>query len=189
MEEINEMDAHFEPADQHISVRITSSEKRKFIQWCRDNRLSKSQGIRKLITDRLIKPEKVEKATSDITHELEELKRAISEIKTQLKEKPKQEEKSWGQVLDEVLVEKVEKVPANRLAKKQLNKQEIATLTGFSVKTLANMKRYVYDSGEEIFPFIAKVNNKGIYDCSKVTAETFPERFQVDINWDRLEAK
>jgi len=51
IEENNEMEVPFEPADQHISVRITPTEKRIFIKWCIENRLTKSQGIRKLINE------------------------------------------------------------------------------------------------------------------------------------------
>tara|TARA_Y100001937_G_scaffold120297_1_gene177320 strand:+ start:747 stop:1331 length:585 start_codon:yes stop_codon:yes gene_type:complete len=191
MEENNEMGVHFEPADQHISVRITPTEKRMFIKWCRENRLTKSQGIRRLITDRLATPEKKQEATNDITREVEELKKTVREIREQLLSKPKPIARSWTEPLAKV-VKEVEpqgdtiKVPAHRLEKKLLLKSEIAVLIGCSVKTLSNISTYVTQDGEPIFINMGKVANKGVFDCSGVHADAFAERFQVDVDWSRL---
>jgi len=191
MEENNEMGVHFEPADQHISVRITPTEKRMFIKWCRENRLTKSQGIRRLITDRLATPEKKQEATNDITREVEELKKTVREIREQLLSKPKPIARSWTEPLAKV-VKEVEpqgdtiKVPAHRLEKKLLLKSEIAVLIGCSVKTLSNISTYVTQNGEPIFINMGKVANKGVFDCSGVHADAFAERFQVDVDWSRL---
>ena len=38
MDENNEMEVQFEPATEHISVRITVTEKKMFIKWCRENK-------------------------------------------------------------------------------------------------------------------------------------------------------
>lgn len=191
MEENDEMEVQFEPATEHISVRITVTEKRMFIKWCRENRLTKSQGIRRLITDRLATPEKKQEATNDITREVEELKKTVREIREQLLSKPKPIARSWTEPLAKV-VKEVEpqgdtiKVPAHRLEKKLLLKSEIAVLIGCSVKTLSNISTYVTQDGEPIFINMGKVANKGVFDCSGVHADAFAERFQVDVDWSRL---
>lgn len=194
IEENNELEVHFEPADQHISVRITPTEKRMFIKWCRENRLTKSQGIRRLITDRLATPEKKQEATNDITREVEELKKTVREIREQLLSKPKPKPKSWREHLDKVvkaaepLGDTIE-VPAHRLEDKMLFKNEIAVLIGCSVKTLTNIGKYVTQDGEPLFINKGKIANKGIFDCSGVHADAFAERFQVNVDWNRLTPK
>jgi len=191
MEENDEMEVLFEPATEHISVRITVTEKRMFIKWCRENRLTKSQGIRRLITDRLATPERKQEATNDITREVEELKKTVREIREQLLNKPKPIARSWTEPLAKV-VKNVEpqgdaiKVPAHRLEKKLLLKSEIAVLIGCSVKTLSNISQYVTQGGEPIFINMGKIANKGVFDCSGVHADAFAERFQVDVDWSRL---
>ena len=191
MEENDEMEVLFEPATEHISVRITVTEKRMFIKWCRENRLTKSQGIRRLITDRLATPERKQEATNDITREVEELKKTVREIREQLLNKPKPIARSWTEPLAKV-VKNVEpqgdaiKVPAHRLEKKLLLKSEIAVLIGCSVKTLSNISQYVTQDGEPIFINMGKIANKGVFDCSGVHADAFAERFQVDVDWSRL---
>ena len=194
MDENNEMEVPFEPANQHISVRITTKEKKLFIKWCKELRLSKSQGIRKLIVDRLATPEQIQQATDDLTDEIQELKRAISDIKKQIGSKPEPKPISWEDTVEKVLEEKVEKsddakviyVPAQRLAEKMLFKDEIAVLIDCSVKTLSNMRKYVTQDDEPIFINKGKVGNKGIFDCSGVHADAFAERLQVNVDWSRL---
>jgi chromosome segregation ATPase len=103
MDENNEMEVPFEPADQHISVRITTKEKKLFIKWCKELRLSKSQGIRKLIVDRLASPEQIQEATDDLTDEIKALKRAISEIKQQLGNKPQTKLNTWAETAERII--------------------------------------------------------------------------------------
>ena len=193
MDENNEMEVPFEPADQHISVRITTKEKKLFIKWCKELRLSKSQGIRKLIVDRLASPAQKQQATDDLSDEVRELKRAISEIKKQLGSSPKPKPQTWSEVAEKVVKisddANVIHVPAHRLEEKMLFKDEIAVLIGCSVKTLSNIRKYVDQDGEPIFINKGKVANKGIFDCSGVHADAFAERLQVDVDWSRLQPK
>lgn len=190
MEENNDMEVQFEPATEHISVRITTTEKKMFIKWCRENRLTKSQGIRRLITDRLATPEQIQEATDDLTDEIKELKRAISEIKEQIGNKPEPKLQTWSEAAEKIVVKSddanVIYVPAERLAKKILNKREIAILANISVKTLGDINRYKYESGEPVYPKVSVLNNRGIYDCSKISSATYPVQYKVDIDWSRL---
>ena len=191
MDENNEMEVQFEPATEHISVRITVTEKRMFIKWCRENRLTKSQGIRRLITDRLAPPEEKQEATNNLSREVEELKRTVREIREQLINKPKPIAKSWTKTFDKVVKEvrlpsDTIEVPVHRLEEKMLFKDEIAVLIGCSVKTLSNIGKYVTQDGEPIFINKGKIANKGIFDCSGVHADAFAERLQVDVDWSRL---
>ena len=191
MDENNEMEVQFEPATEHISVRITVTEKRMFIKWCRENRLTKSQGIRRLITDRLASPEEKQEATSNLSREVEELKRTVREIREQLINKPKPIAKSWTKTFDKVVKEvrlpsDTIEVPVHRLEEKMLFKDEIAVLIGCSVKTLSNIGKYVTQDGEPIFINKGKIANKGIFDCSGVHSDAFAERFQVFVDWSRL---
>jgi len=191
MDENNEMEVQFEPATEHISVRITVTEKRMFIKWCRENRLTKSQGIRRLITDRLASPEEKQEATSNLSREVEELKRTVREIREQLINKPKPIAKSWTKTFDKVVKEvrlpsDTIEVPVHRLEEKMLFKDEIAVLIGCSVKTLSNIGKYVTQDGEPIFINKGKIANKGIFDCSAVHADAFAERLQVNVDWSRL---
>ena len=194
MDENNEMEVQFEPATEHISVRITVTEKRMFIKWCRENRLTKSQGIRRLITDRLASPEEKQEATNNLSKELEELKRSVREIREQFINKPKPIAKSWTKTFDKVVKEvrlpsDTIEVPVHRLEEKMLFKDEIAVLIGCSVKTLSNIGKYVTQDGEPIFINRGKIANKGIFDCSAVHADAFAERLQVDVDWSRLQPK
>ena len=190
MDENNEMEVPFEPADQHISVRITTKEKKLFIKWCKELRLSKSQGIRKLIVDRLASPEQIQEATDDLTDEIKALKRAISEIKQQLGNKPQTKLNTWAETAERI-IEKPDDanaiyVPRDRLEKKILIKKEIAVLAGISVNTLGDIGRYKYESGEPVYPKVGQIATRGIYDCSKVSNETYPVQYKVDIDWSRL---
>lgn len=190
MDENNEMEVPFEPADQHISVRITTKEKKLFIKWCKELRLSKSQGIRKLIVDRLASPEQIQEATDDLTDEIKELKRAVSEIKQQLGNKPQTKLNTWTETAERI-IEKPDDantiyVPKERLEKKILIKKEIAVLAGISVNTLGDIGRYKYESGEPVYPKVGQIATRGIYDCSKVSNETYPVQYKVDIDWSRL---
>jgi len=190
MDENNEMEVPFEPADQHISVRITTKEKKLFIKWCKELRLSKSQGIRKLIVDRLASPEQIQEATDGLTDEIKELKRAVSEIKQQLGNKPQTKLNTWTETAQRI-IEKPDDantiyVPKERLEKKILIKKEIAVLAGISVNTLGDIGRYKYESGEPVYPKVGQIATRGIYDCSKVSNETYPVQYKVDIDWSRL---
>ena len=190
MYENNEMEVPFEPADQHISVRITTKEKKLFIKWCKELRLSKSQGIRKLIVDRLASPEQIQEATNGLTDEIKELKRAVSEIKQQLGNKPQTKLNTWTETAERI-IEKPDDantiyVPKERLEKKILIKKEIAVLAGISVNTLGDIGRYKYESGEPVYPKVGQIATRGIYDCSKVSNETYPVQYKVDIDWSRL---
>jgi hypothetical protein len=190
MDENNEMEVPFEPADQHISVRITTKEKKLLIKWCKELRLSKSQGIRKLIVDRLASPEQIQEATDDLTDEIKELKRAVSEIKQQLGNKPQTKLNTWTETAERI-IEKPDDantiyVPKERLEKKILIKKEIAVLAGISVNTLGDIGRYKYESGEPVYPKVGQIATRGIYDCSKVSNETYPVQYKVDIDWSRL---
>jgi hypothetical protein len=190
MDENNEMEVPFEPADQHISVRITTKEKKLFIKWCKELRLSKSQGIRKLIVDRLASPEQIQEATDGLTDEIKELKRAVSEIKQQLGNKPQTKLNTWTETAERI-IEKPDDantiyVPKERLEKKILIKKEIAVLAGISVNTLGDIGRYKYESGEPVYPKVGQIATRGIYDCSKVSNETYPVQYKVDIDWSRL---
>ena len=190
MDENNEMEVPFEPADQHISVRITTKEKKLFIKWCKELRLSKSQGIRKLIVDRLASPEQIQEATDGLTDEIKELKRAVSEIKQQLGNKPQTKLNTWTETAQRI-IEKPDDanaiyVPRERLEKKILIKKEIAVLAGISVNTLGDIGRYKYESGEPVYPKVGQIATRGIYDCSKVSNETYPVQYKVDIDWSRL---
>jgi len=190
MEENNDMEVQFEPATEHISVRITTTEKKMFIKWCRENRLTKSQGIRRLITDRLATPEQIQEATDDLTDEIKELKRAVSEIKQQLENKPKPKLNTWAETAERI-IEKPDDanaiyVPRDRLEKKILIKKEIAVLAGISVNTLGDIGRYKYESGEPVYPKVGQIATRGIYDCSKVSNKTYPVQYKVDIDWSRL---
>ena len=193
MDENNEMEVPFEPADQHISVRITTKEKRLFIKWCKELRISKSQGIRKLIVDRLASPEQIQEATDNLTDEIKELKRAISEIRKQIGSSSKPKKQTWSEAAEKVLNisddAKVIHVPAHRLEEKMLFKDEIAVLIGCSVKTLSNIGKYVTQDGEPIFINVGKVANKGLFDCSRAHADAFAERLQVNVDWSRLQPK
>ena len=190
MDENNEMEVPFEPADQHISVRITTKEKKLFIKWCKELRLSKSQGIRKLIVDRLASPKQIQEATDGLTDEIKELKRAVSEIKQQLGNKPQTKLNTWTETAERI-IEKPDDantiyVPKERLEKKILIKKEIAVLAGISVNTLGDIGRYKYESGEPVYPKVGQIATRGIYDCSKVSNETYPVQYKVDIDWSRL---
>lgn len=190
MEENNDMEVQFEPATEHISVRITVTEKKMFIKWCRENRLTKSQGIRRLITDRLATPEQIQEATDDLTDEIKELKRAVSEIKQQLENKPKPKLNTWSEALEDI-IEKPDDtntimVSKDRLDKKHLVKKEIAVLAGISISTLGDIGRYKYESGEPIYPKVGVIGTRGLYDCSKVSSATYPMQYKVDIDWSRL---
>jgi hypothetical protein len=190
MDENNEMEVPFEPADQHISVRITTKEKKLFIKWCKELRLSKSQGIRKLIVDRLASPEQIQEATDGLTDEIKELKRAVSEIKQQLGNKPQTKLNTWTETAERI-IEKPDDantiyVPKERLEKKILIKKEIAVLAGISVNTLGDIGRYKYESGEPVYPKVGQIATRGIYDCTKVSNETYPVQYKVDIDWSRL---
>ena len=190
MDENNEMEVPFEPADQHISVRITTKEKKLFIKWCKELRLSKSQGIRKLIVDRLASPEQIQETTDGLTDEIKELKRAVSEIKQQLGNKPQTKLNTWTETAERI-IEKPDDantiyVPKERLEKKILIKKEIAVLAGISVNTLGDIGRYKYESGEPVYPKVGQIATRGIYDCSKVSNETYPVQYKVDIDWSRL---
>jgi Sec-independent protein translocase protein TatA len=190
MDENNEMEVPFEPADQHISVRITTKEKKLLIKWCKELRLSKSQGIRKLIVDRLASPEQIQEATDDLTDEIKELKRAVSEIKQQLENKPKPKLNTWVETAEKI-IEKPDDanaiyVPRERLEKKILIKKEIAVLAGISVSTLGDIGRYKYESGEPVYPKVGVIATRGLYDCSKVSGATYPMQYKVDIDWSRL---
>tara|TARA_A100001015_G_C14948566_1_gene695719 strand:+ start:509 stop:1090 length:582 start_codon:yes stop_codon:yes gene_type:complete len=190
MEENNDMEVQFEPATEHISVRITTTEKKMFIKWCRENRLTKSQGIRRLITDRLATPEQIQEATDDLTDEIKELKRAVSEIKQQLENKPKPKLQTWSETAERI-IEKADDanaiyVPRERLEKKILIKKEIAVLAGISVSTLGDIGRYTYESGEPIYPKVGVIATRGLYDCSKVSNKTYPVQYKVNIDWSRL---
>ena len=190
MEENNDMEVQFEPATEHISVRITTTEKKMFIKWCRENRLTKSQGIRRLITDRLATPEQIQEATDDLTDEIKELKRAVSEIKQQLENKPKPKLQTWSETAERI-IEKPDDanaiyVPRERLEQKILTKREIAVLANISIKTLGDINRYKYESGEPVYPKVGDIRNRGIYDCSKVSNEIYPIQYKVDIDWSRL---
>jgi len=190
MDENNEMEVPFEPADQHISVRITTKEKKLFIKWCKELRLSKSQGIRKLIVDRLASPEQIQEATDGLNDEIKELKRAVSEIKQQLGNKPQTKLNTWTETAERI-IEKPDDantiyVPKERLEKKILIKKEIAVLAGISVNTLGDIGRYKYESGEPVYPKVGQIATRGIYDCSKVSNETYPVQYKVDIDWSRL---
>lgn len=190
MDENNEMEVPFEPADQHISVRITTKEKKLFIKWCKELRLSKSQGIRKLIVDRLASPEQIQEATDDLTDEIKALKRAISEIKQQLGNKPQTKLNTWAETAERIIKKPDDAnaiyVPRDRLEKKILIKKEIAVLAGISVNTLGDIGRYKYESGEPVYPKVGQIATRGIYDCSKVSNETYPVQYKVDIDWSRL---
>ena len=190
MDENNEMEVPFEPADQHISVRITTKEKRLFIKWCKELRLSKSQGIRKLIVDRLASPEQIQEATDDLTDEIKALKRAISEIKQQLGNKPQTKLNTWTETAERSIEKSDDAnaiyVPRDRLEKKILIKKEIAVLADISVNTLGDIGRYKYESGEPVYPKVGQIATRGIYDCSKVSNETYPVQYKVDIDWSRL---
>jgi hypothetical protein len=190
MDENNEMEVPFEPADQHISVRITTKEKKLFIKWCKELRLSKSQGIRKLIVDRLASPEQIQEATDDLTDEIKALKRAISEIKQQLGNKPKTKLNTWAETAERIIEKPHDAnaiyVPKERLEKKILIKKEIAVLAGISVNTLGDIGRYKYESGEPVYPKVGQIATRGVYDCSKVSSATYPVQYKVDINWSRL---
>ena len=194
MEENNEIMSQYETADQHISVRITPKEKRLFTKWCRENRLTKSQGIRKLITDRLESPEPTQEsnnvATNQLNEKVKELQQTVLEIKEQLKKRPKPKEKTWSETAEKIVSysddANVIHVPAHRLEKKMLFKDEIAVLIGCSVKTLSNIGKYVTQDGEPIFINKGKIANKGIFDCSGVHSDAFAERFQVFVDWSRL---
>jgi Sec-independent protein translocase protein TatA len=190
MEENNDMEVQFEPATEHISVRITTTEKKMFIKWCRENRLTKSQGIRRLITDRLATPEQIQEATDDLTDEIKELKRAVSEIKQQLENKPKPKLQTWSETAERIIEKpddaNVIYVPRERLEKKILIKKEIAVLAGISVSTLGDIGRYTYESGEPIYPKVGVIATRGLYDCSKVSSVTYPIQYKVDIDWSRL---
>ena len=190
MDENNEMEVPFEPADQHISVRITTKEKKLFIKWCKELRLSKSQGIRKLIVDRLASPEQIQEATDGLTDEIKELKRAVSEIKQQLGNKPQTKLNTWTETAERI-IEKPDDantiyVPKERLEKKILIKKEIAVLAGISVNTLGDIGRYKYESGEPVYPKVGVIATRGLYDCSKVSSATYPMQYKVDIDWSRL---
>jgi hypothetical protein len=190
MDENNEMEVPFEPADQHISVRITTKEKKLLIKWCKELRLSKSQGIRKLIVDRLASPEQIQEATDDLTDEIKELKRAVSEIKQQLGNKPQTKLNTWTETAQRI-IEKPDDanaiyVPRERLEKKILIKKEIAVLAGISVSTLGDIGRYKYESGEPVYPKVGVIATRGLYDCSKVSNATYPIQYKVDIDWSRL---
>lgn len=197
MDENNEIEVPFEPADQHISVRITTKEKKLFIKWCKELRLSKSQGIRKLIVDRLARPEQIQQATNDLTDEIQELKRAISDIKKQIGSKPEPKPISWEDTVEKVLEEKVKKsddanaiyVPKDRLEKRILTKREIAVLADISIKTLGDINRYRYESGEPVYPKVGEIGTRGLYDCSKVNSNTYPIQYKVNIDWSRLQPK
>lgn len=190
MEENNDMEVQFEPATEHISVRITTTEKKMFIKWCRENRLTKSQGIRRLITDRLATPEQIQEATDDLTDEIKELKRAVSEIKQQLENKPKPKLQTWSETAERIIEKpddaNVIYVPRERLEKKILIKKEIAVLAGISVSTLGDIGRYTYESGEPVYPKVGVIATRGLYDCSKVSSATYPIQYKVDIDWSRL---
>ena len=190
MDENNEMEVPFEPADQHISVRITTKEKKLFIKWCKELRLSKSQGIRKLIVDRLASPEQIQETTDGLTDEIKELKRAVSEIKQQLGNKPQTKLNTWTETAQRI-IEKPDDanaiyVPRERLEKKILIKKEIAVLAGISVSTLGDIGRYKYESGEPVYPKVGVIATRGLYDCSKVSNATYPIQYKVDIDWSRL---
>jgi Sec-independent protein translocase protein TatA len=190
MEENNDMEVQFEPATEHISVRITTTEKKMFIKWCRENRLTKSQGIRRLITDRLATPEQIQEATDDLTDEIKELKRAVSEIKKQLENKPKPKLNTWAETAEKI-IEKPDDantilVPRDRLEKRILVKREIAVLAGISIRTLGDIGRYKYESGEPVYPKVGVIATRGLYDCSKVSSATYPMQYKVDIDWSRL---
>ena len=190
MDENNEMEVQFEPATEHISVRITTTEKKMFIKWCRENRLTKSQGIRRLITDRLATPEQIQEATDDLTDEIKELKRAVSEIKQQLENKPKPKLNTWVETAEKIIVKSDDAntimVSKDRLDKKHLVKREIAVLAGISISTLGDIGRYKYESGEPVYPKVGVIGTRGLYDCSKVSNETYPMQYKVDIDWSRL---
>ena len=190
MDENNEMEVQFEPATEHISVRITVTEKKMFVKWCRENRLTKSQGIRRLITDRLASPEQVQQATDDLTDEIQALKRAVSEIKQELGNKPKPKLNTWTETAVRIIEKSDDAntiyVPRERLEKKILTKREIAVLANISIKTLGDINRYKYESGEPVYPKVGDIGNRGIYDCSKVSNETYPIQYKVDIDWSRL---
>ena len=190
MDENNEMEVPFEPADQHISVRITTKEKKLLIKWCKELRLSKSQGIRKLIVDRLASPEQVQEATDDLTDEIKALKRAVSEIKQQLGNKPKPKLNTWTETAERIIENpddaNVIYVPRERLEKKILIKKEIAILAGISVSTLGDIGRYKYESGEPVYPKVGVIATRGLYDCSKISNTTYPIQYKVDIDWSRL---
>ena len=190
MDENNEMEVPFEPADQHISVRITTKEKKLLIKWCKELRLSKSQGIRKLIVDRLASPEQVQEATDDLTDEIKALKRAVSEIKQQLGNKPKPKLNTWTETAERIIENpddaNVIYVPRERLEKKILIKKEIAILAGISVSTLGDIGRYKYESGEPVYPKVGVIATRGLYDCSKISSATYPVQYKVDIDWSRL---
>jgi len=184
------MEVQFEPATEHISVRITTTEKKMFIKWCRENRLTKSQGIRRLITDRLATPEQIQEATDDLTDEIKELKRAVSEIKQQLENKPKPKLNTWAETAEKI-IEKPDDantilVPRDRLEKRILVKREIAVLAGISIRTLGDIGRYKYESGEPVYPKVGVIATRGLYDCSKVSSATYPMQYKVDIDWSRL---
>ncbi len=190
MDENNEMEVPFEPADQHISVRITTKEKRLFIKWCKELRLSKSQGIRKLIVDRLASPEQIQEATDDLTDEIKALKRAISEIKQQLGNKPQTKLNTWTETAERSIEKSDDAnaiyVPRDRLEKKILIKKEIAVLADISLHTLGDIGRYKYESGEPVYPKVGQIATRGVYDCSKVSSATYPIQYKVDIDWSRL---
>ena len=72
------------------------------------------------------------------------------------------------------------------MEKKILTKREIAVLANISIKTLGDINRYKYESGEPVYPKVGDMGNRGIYDCSKVSNETYPIQYKVDIDWSRL---
>jgi len=84
-EEKNKMEIEFDPATEHISVRITAKEKRVFVKWCRENKMRKSEGIRKLITERLLNTGEEENLTEDV----KKLKQDLEELKDLIEKKLK----------------------------------------------------------------------------------------------------
>tara|TARA_B100000900_G_C20361109_1_gene626369 strand:- start:392 stop:691 length:300 start_codon:yes stop_codon:yes gene_type:complete len=82
-EEKNKTEIEFEPATEHISVRITAKEKRIFVEWCRKNKMRKSDGIRKLITERLLDTGEEENLIEDV----KKLKEGLEGLKSLIEKK------------------------------------------------------------------------------------------------------
>jgi hypothetical protein len=185
-----------EKVNQVISLKVTLTEKIALEKYCRNVRLSKSSAIRDFIRRGTgVIPDKVtgissEKFNETLSPILKELQKRVKKLEHRLNsiEDSKTSSKSLETKSTPTNSNEI-KVPADRLADKHLNKKEIAILLGISLSTLSKIKRYITESGEQLFKPLGKIYNVGYYDCSEVNAENIPERFKMNIDWGRLKPK
>ena len=185
-----------EKVNQVISLKVTLTEKIALEKYCRNVRLSKSSAIRDFIRRGTgVIPDKVtgissEKFNETLSPILKELQKRVKKLEHRLNsiEDSKTSSKSLETKSTPTNSNEI-KVPADRLADKHLNKKEIAILLGISLSTLSKIKRYITESGEQLFKPLGKIYNVGYYDCSEVNPENIPERFKMNIDLGRLKPK